>query len=192
MIRSMAATAVLAVPALCTGAPSPAVVPVDNGVHQVTLGKQALTVVRAYRENYNVHSFDVVSFYAMGTGDAKGILNLVPVFGDDKSREQEQSEITVGGGADCLLHDFRLLQPDGAQPARLVVAERDFGESYADSATVRFTYYRLARNDDGVEGAPALYFKLQKRASSRQKYCDVNDAFDRELKMGKASTRQAP
>jgi hypothetical protein len=197
MIRSMAAIAILAawsapVPASGAGAPGSAVVPVENGMHRIMLGKQAVMVLRAHRENYNVHSFDLVSFYVMDGSGSRGRMDLIPLFNDDQAKVRERTDVTITGGADCLLQDFRLLQPDGVQPARLVVAERDFGDSYAADATVRFTYFRLARNDDELEGFPQLYFKFQKRAISRQKYCDVNDAFDRELKMGKSSGSDAP
>jgi len=43
------------------------------------------------------------------------------------------------------------------------------------------------RNDEGLPGEPPLYFEEKSRANSRQKYCDVNEAFDRELKMGTSS-----
>jgi hypothetical protein len=59
---------------------------------------------------------------------------------------------------DCLLHDFRLLKPTPGRGARLVVAERQFGASYADSKSVTFTYSDLKENKDGTMGRPRWWF----------------------------------
>jgi hypothetical protein len=191
MIRSVPASVLLVALAGWANAAGTTAVPIRNGLNQVTLGKDHVLALRAQRENFNVHGFDLVSFYLPGEREKKGRLYLIPLFGKDGQNDKEAFNVTVGGGADCLLHDFRLLQPDGKQPARLVVAERDFGASYADAEKVHFTYYRLARND-GEEGHPPLYFQLQRKSVSRQKYCDVNEAFDRELGMGPSSGGDHP
>jgi len=164
-------------------------VPVDNGIASLALGKHTLVGLRALRENYNAHSFEVVAFYFRDTSDGKPQLNLVPIFGTDKGKRKELYEITVGGGADCKLSDFRLLKAQGRQPARLVVAQRDPGDSFVAPGVVQFIYYDLMQNDEGVPGEPPLYFEEKTRANSRQKYCEVNDAFERELGMGASSGR---
>lgn len=165
-------------------APNPTIFTIDNGMNKVTVGKHKIMVLHAHRENFNAHSFEVVSFYETGNQ-----LNLIPLFSKgkdkDKGEENEEFSLTVGGGADCLLHDFRFVKPDGKQPARLIVAERDLGESYADEETVHFTYYDLVDNpDEDAMGKPALYFQAKKKTRSRQHYCDVNEAFDKELHLG--------
>lgn len=160
---------------------------VDNGITPLSLGGQNLIGVRSRRENFNAHSFEVVSFYFRDTSDAKPELNLVPIFGTEKGKHEERYEITVSGGADCLLHDFRLVKGQGKQPARLVVAHRTMGDSYVTPGAVQFVYYDLMQNEEGIPGNPPLYFEEKSRTNSRQKYCDVNEAFDQELKMGTSS-----
>ena len=181
----LAAAALPMRPAGAAGGPG--VVPVPKGVNRLSLGGQAILTVRARRENYNAHSFDVLSFYTVKPGQPGDELNLVPIFGAEHGKDIERHDITVSGGADCLLRDFRLLQASGRQPARLVVAERDVGASYVTPGTVHFTYYELTRNTDEVPGRPSLYFQAGGESRSRQAYCDVNDAFDRELHLGKSS-----
>lgn len=170
-----------------SAASGPDVVAVHNGTNQLSLGEHAVLAVRARRENYNAHSFDVVSFYFVDKRQAGGELNLIPLFGSDQDKEKERDEITVGGGADCLLRDFRVMQAAGKRPAQLIVAERDFGSSYIARGTVHFTYYELTQNADELPGRPPLYFQAHPTVQSRQKYCDVNEAFDRELHLGKSS-----
>ena len=175
-------------PARFAGAASgPEVVAVHEGTNQLSLGEHAVLAVRARRENYNAHSFDLVSFYFVDKRQAGGELNLMPFFGSAQDKEKERDGITVGGGADCLLRDFRVVQAAGKRPAQLIVAERDFGSSYIARETVRFTYYELTQNADGLPGWPPLYFQAYRKRQSREKYCDVNLAFDRELHLGKAS-----
>lgn len=160
------------------------VVPIENGVTKVSLDGVDVTVLRAFRENYNAHSFDVVSFYTGSLVDKKQQLGIVPIFSKDG---EEVHEITIGGGADCNLTDFRLVKGTGKRPARLVVAKRDMGETYADDETVRFTVYEMKRNDDPESDMdPPVSFQEKLRINSKHKYCDVNDAFDKELHLGTA------
>ena len=74
----------------------------------------------------------------------------MPLFdGDD-----ERQFATVSGGADCTLHDLRLLPGKSGEPMTLVVADRALGESYADPNSVTFTWYALRTNADGDVGYP--------------------------------------
>jgi len=184
-IAAVALAGLLAVTAYAARTQS-AVVPIDNGVNKVTLDGTEIIVLRAYRENYNAHSFDTVSFYSGSLVDKKQQLGVVPIF-NKRGSELELHEITVGGGADCNLNDFRLVKGGGGRPARLVVAHRDMGDSYADAATVRFVVYEFTKSDDGDAGAPPLSFQEKSRSNSKQKFCDVNEAFDKELHLGAAS-----
>ncbi|WP_019360450.1 hypothetical protein [Pseudomonas asplenii] len=78
-------------------------VPINNGMNTLKIFGTNFKVFRAWRENYNAHGFDVVTFYS-SNNDTWG---LVPIF--DESRTHEKLELTAGGGADCRLHDFRML-----------------------------------------------------------------------------------
>jgi hypothetical protein len=158
-------------------AANPKVFLVNNGINKFTVGKHQIMAVRAWRENGNAHGFDVISFY-----EVDNRLNLVPLFADAKDPGKEEFNITASGGADCQLHDFRFVKGNGKQPARLVVAERDFGESYADAAAVHFTWYDLLEST--TDNGPPLYFEAKRKTNSPHKYCDVNEAFDKELHLG--------
>lgn len=172
---------------------APRVIPVNNGPNQITLAGLPAMAMRAWRENYNAHGFDVVSFYVRDTADATSSWNIVPVFANaPKNGDTEKLNITVGGGADCTLHDFRLLRSADGKTETLVVAQRDAGESYADAALVHFTWYNLTKNDDGDVGYPALYFKQARETQAKKRYCDVNEAFHHELHLGEQSGRGGP
>jgi hypothetical protein len=134
----------------------------------------------------------MITFYVRARGATGGSLHLVPLFGSDKGNDKERDEVIANGGADCLLRDFRLVQDNGKASTRLIVAEREFGDSFVSPGTVHFTYYDLTENKDGLVGWPALYFKAVKTADSKQPYCDVNDAFDKELHLGRSSGNGGP
>jgi len=168
-------------------------VPVNNGPNNLHLYGHEILGFRAWRENFNAHGFDIVTLYMRNKVDGKlGAWNLVPIFSRQKDGEKEQFELTISGGADCQLHDFRLLVATDNRPVQLIIARRDLGESYADAATVHFDYYTLAENADGDPGWPSFYFKAQKTMQARVPYCDVNEAFDKELNLGTSSGAGGP
>ncbi len=165
--------------------------PVHNGVNTLKLRGYDAIAMRAWRENFNAHSFDVVTFFVRDSAAGRAQpWSLVPVFRRSErgaNSEQEQLHVTTSGGADCVLHDFRLLLAQGGKPATLILANREAGASDADDAKVRFDYYVLTENTDGTPGYPKLSFRWQKSQPSRAQYCDVNRAFDQELHLGTSS-----
>ena len=133
-------------------------------------------VVVGHRENFNAHSFEVVTFFTNETvvRDKPKTWQIVPMFrGDGK----ELLQIMVSGGADCVLRDFRLLP----RSRTLILAERDLGSSFADTGLVTFTTFRLAENKDAEPGRPVFSFEEDVTIRSDHKYCDVGDAFQGEL-----------
>lgn len=150
------------------------VVPVANGMTRVPFDGNDGYVIRSWRENYNAHGFDMIRFHFVDKANG-GQWSLVPLYGTPgKARtkgtdDDEVDTLTVSGGADCLLQDFRLLKAGAVQPMRLIVATREMGDNYAASETVRFSDYVLTRNDDGTIGWPPFYFKLVKRTQSAGK-----------------------
>lgn len=190
-------------PALCALALSPCassapaialdgyrVVPIRNGITPFDFGthggkaaarKLPGYIVVSHRENFNAHGFDVISFHAYEPGEQQKILGLISIFAEG---DKEQYNVNVSGGADCVLHDFRLLESTRGKPALLVVADHDPGETFVDPASVSFHYYRLGENADGTPGEPHLYFKQVDVRTSKRNYCDVGDAFKAELGLG--------
>lgn len=139
-------------------------------------------IVKARRENFNAHGFDVISFYIQSPLIVGGssVWNIVPVFTGNK----EMLELTVSGGADCVLHDFRLIKSEPGKGVRLIIANREIRESYFEESSVTFEYYTLNKNSKGAVGDPLYYFKKTNVLKAKGKYCDVGEAFMKELGLG--------
>ena len=161
---------------LAFAAPEVSSIKISNGVTQVDfVGDGVLDlIISGHRENFNAHSFEVISFYI----PVENRWNIVPIFENGK----EKSQISVSGGADCLLHDFRLLMGGSSNPATLITADRDMGVSYIDQAKVVFTYYTLVHREE--VGSPVYGFEKSGSKIAKVKYCDVGDAFKNELGIG--------
>lgn len=163
------------------------VVLVPNGPHPIKLAGKDVLAIRAWRENFNAHGFDTVTLFVNDGGLWQVMPVMYPPSKGAKGDTDERIEIGASGGADCQLRDFRLVQPAGGKGARLIVGDRDFGESFADDATVHFDYYDLTENTDENVGFPRFYFRHVRRVDAAKKYCDVNEAFDKELHLGPGS-----
>ncbi|MFL6709240.1 MAG: hypothetical protein ACJ8HI_13640 [Massilia sp.] len=130
------------------------------------------------RENFNAHGFDMLTLYVKpGPAGDLAYWQLATLFDGDK----EALYLTAGGGADCMLHDFRIVRERPGGDPVVLVAQRDAGESYADAAPVHFKHYILQRNTAGMIGHPLYYFLLDRSFDAKRPYCDVGDAFKQEL-----------
>jgi len=139
------------------------------------------------RENFNAHGFDIFSLQMKDAGKGPNPTDWMAVtFFNDK---EEQLVLTVGGGADCLLHDFRLLKSQSGKTLQLVLADREFNISYVDKDTVVFSFYELKKNTEGLVGRPLFYFQRVRTQTAREKYCDVGEAFKVELGIGNYMVR---
>jgi hypothetical protein len=145
-----------------------------------------VSVVIGHRENFNAHSFQVVTYYLWDRDASKG-LDIVGLWDKDK----EALSLQVSGGADCLLHDFRLLWPHKGRAPLLVVADRPLLTSYTDNAPVNFKIYTLKQNPSGDLG-PAYWFDLAETQTSKAAYCDVGVALSRELGLSDYRTTPRP
>lgn len=166
------------------------VIPLHRGINSVNVGVdgQIATVVIGHRENFNAHSFNVVTFYLSpartppGSTDPWPELNIVGLFETRADGGFTESQfLTDGGGADCVVHDFRLLRSSSELPPVLVIASRPVTHSYADADPVTFSYYTLTRNIAEEPGRPEYWFKLVDSQMAAKQYCDVGDALNHEL-----------
>jgi hypothetical protein len=159
-----------------------AVVKLEYGENRVDFNNDGVPdlVVVGHRENFNAHDYDVISFYANEPGKEHRRLAIVPMFDQDK----ETVTLAAAGGADCRLHDFRLLRPKHGEQTLLIVADRTMSDSFFEENTVTFRYFKLERNSTELVGWPYLYFKLAEVRQAKVKYCDVNQAFLSELGLG--------
>ena len=185
-IQTWLAVLLLVIPGAANSAGSPlgTVKPLVYGVTQLDLTGRGLPgmAVLAKRDNFNAHGFDVLTLYvkvSLETGDPT-IWRLVPVF----EKDSEQLTQHASGGADCLLHDFRLFTAPGERVLQLVVADREMGDSYANTEGVNFKFYELKQNTEGVPGRPLYYFEFSHSLIAKQKYCDVGVALKDELGFG--------
>ena len=166
-------------------------VKLHNGLNSVDVdgdGKQD-TIVVAHRENFNAHSFDAATIYVWARPSSKDPMELqiVPLqskSAKEKENTSEHLELISSGGADGLLHDFRLFVDAKHHTAVIITATRAFGESFADTQAVVFEYFELTQNTEGIPGDPILYFKSYKQVTSKKTYVDVGEAFEAELGIG--------
>jgi hypothetical protein len=164
-----------------------------NGINSVNLDGAGLmaTVMIARRDNFNAHSFEVSTFFAAlkTEADSEPEMKIIPI---QIEPGKEELHLTTGGGADCVLHDYRLLPAPARRTTILITADRKFGGNFADRQPVTFRYYTLTRNADGQVGNAALYFKFEKESVSKKAYCDVNEAFEAELHIPADKNQQRP
>jgi hypothetical protein len=166
------------------------VIPLKNGVNSVELSgdsKKDMVMV-AHRENFNAHWYEATTIYILVPEKSYGpaAWNVVPV----EPMEEEESEdklegerlhFMTHGGADCLLKDFRLLRDPAKKRIVVITAEREFGETFIDRQPVVFRYYELSQNTDGMPGSAEFYLKGYRKTVSKAPYCDVGEAFRKEL-----------
>jgi hypothetical protein len=157
-----------------------AVLRLRNGPNAIDIDGDGRTdlVFVAWRETANAHAYEHVAFYRSTVDEQKW--QVVP-FGT--SGQADSDVFRTHMGADCQLRGIAIVRrpAQNRQPVTAIVAERDFGQSYADTASVKFTIYRLAHNDDGSPGLAPVYFQRDRTIEARSKYCDVNEAFASEL-----------
>lgn len=155
-------------------------IPLKNGPNEIDIdndGRQDLVFV-AWRDNANAHGYDRVTFYRHSkAADAKW--QIVPF--DDGADQTDGDSFQAKNGADCQLRGIALVRnPSESDAANVVIGEREFGQSYADPAGVKFVVYRIALND-GVPGSAPVFFQRDRVIEGKSKYCDINEAFTSEL-----------
>ncbi|MGC4075991.1 MAG: hypothetical protein QM702_02950 [Rubrivivax sp.] len=159
------------------------VLPLHYGANTITWPGAPGTVIAflARRDNFNAHGFDVLSFYVEDSkgGENDAAWHLMSFYDDHK----EALELHAGGGADCLLRDFRLIVGGPSEPS-VVVAERDPGPDFVTPGQVSFRFYALRHNTARDAGWPPHYFERVRTVRSERRYCDVGEALSAELGLG--------
>ena len=108
---------------------------------------------------------------------------MIPFFGGVHDGVSGHEFYRTFEGADCILEDLRVVRRRKG-PVEVILGTRELGASFADSAAVRFDYYKLSRG--GMPGESPFYFEHTRTVLAKRPYCDVNDAFQRELGLGTA------
>jgi len=167
------------------------VLSLKNGPNEIDLNGDGIKdlVFVAWRENYNAHGFDLLTFYLNASdlryeGERKEQWLLIPFF--NEKGVQDMTSYSSEMGADCILSDIRILRSKASDraPVMVVIGAREFGKSYADSASVKFIVFELRHNKEGMSGAPPFYFQKTRIIPGKKKYCDINEAFQKELGLG--------
>ncbi len=140
-------------------------------------------VLLSHRENFNAHSFNLLTLYWIDrpSDGTAPIWQVIPIVSADGSPEQDSA--LRSGGADCVLQDFRIVNGNHG-PAQLILAKRDFGNSFIDPGPVTFHFYELRDNKQGIPGFPKYYYEESRALRTKRSYCDVGDAFQKELNIG--------
>jgi len=158
------------------------VLQISEGPNSLELNGAAPTdlILSGWVENYNAHGFHYFTFFVQypDSEDGRTRWDLVPFVMGDRT----DKGLTTSGGADCKLHDLRVLRPrSGPRSVTIVVADRDLGNSYADRERVVFSVYEVGQNSTMTPGRPGIAFYRTRTIVARARYCDVNDAFVAEL-----------
>ena len=136
-------------------------------------------------ENYNAHSSTNFSFYINASiwPNESTRWYVVPF---EKAQDERSDQITTHEGADCIPRDLRVLRQEtfSGSSTIVVVGDCELGKSHAEAGPVCFTFYRLARNEEGFPGWPPFYFAEEKTIRGKQKHADINEASLSELGIG--------
>jgi len=149
---------------------------IKNGLDNIDIDGDGTKdiVMNGYRGNITAHDFNVYSFYIY----LNKILNIVAI-SDSDDVSMEKYNIVTHKGADCILKDIRLFKNKGEKAYHLVIAEREFGETYVDEKKVTFSFYKLDYDDDDTR----FVFRKYGEVKSKNNYCDVELAFKKELNL---------
>jgi hypothetical protein len=149
---------------------------IKNGLNNIDIdGDNAKDIImNGYRGNITAHDFDAYSFYIF----MDKISNIVAI-SDSDDVSKDKYEIFTHKGADCILRDIRLFKNKDEKSYNLVIAEREFGETYVDEKKVTFSLYKLDYDNDETR----FIFRKYGEIKSKNNYCDVEEAFKKELDM---------
>jgi hypothetical protein len=90
--------------------------------------------------------------------------------------------LPLRSGADCAISGMRAFRR--GDKLQVVYALRKGG--WVEKKVVTFVVFELARNEEGAPGTPSLYFRQQAKRVSKQSYCDVNQAIEKEAPLSQA------
>jgi len=169
------------------------IVTIKNGTNKIDLNNDGVmdTVFMSKRENgtsphgYSIYNFSIYTPpLAVFSSDTNSYWHSVIVWKGYKDSKDDNAlyynVLTTTEGADGFLEDIRLIKGQNQKPI-LVIARKDFGDSYADSQVVRFHFYDLVENTDGEDLSSNYSYKYRDTAVATSKYTDVNEAMDKEL-----------
>jgi len=117
----------------------------------------------------NAHDVALVGFMKR---NRSGAATRIPF----EVRNDYEPYLSMRSGADCMVSSARILRDGGR--LRVVYASRK-GE-WADKKPVTLELFELTMHSEEAPGTPALYFRSRKRSDTTTRYCDVDEALDKE------------
>ncbi len=146
-----------------------------NGINYIDLNGDSINdmVISGYRNNITAHSFSYYTFYIYQKNLSEDSLQWAIV----EINEQEKYHISSNQGAEEIITDIAFVK-NSIGKYELVKADRDFGNSFADSGKVKFSYYALKY--DSLESR--YRYEINSNNYSKLKYVDVHEAISQELK----------
>ena len=146
-----------------------------NGINYIDLNGDSINdmVISGYRDNITAHSFNYYTFYIYQKNLSEDSLPwaIVEINGEEKYN------ISSYQGAEEIITDIAFVK-NNIGKYELVKAHRDFGNSFADSGQVKFSYYSLKY--DSLENR--FIYEMNTDKYSKFKYVDVHEAISKELK----------
>ena len=151
------------------------ITPIHNGITHIDLNGDTKedVIISSYVDISNSHNSKSYTFFILEHSGKREIWQRIVWEVKDKL----QMDFNTLEGADCILRDFRLIRFHRRIRPILVMAEREFGQSYADKMPVKFTYFHLFKNKDHFPGDAYWKYVPQKVIKSKKKYCDVTKSF---------------
>jgi len=146
-----------------------------NGINYIDLNGDNINdmVISGYRNNITAHSFSCYTFYIF----QKDLREDNVPWGIVEINGEDYFNIYTYEGADGILSDIAFVK-NNIGKYELVKADRDFGNSFADSGRVKFSYYSLKY--DSLENR--YLYEIKSAKYSKFKYVDVHEAISQELK----------
>jgi len=164
------------------------VISFKNGPNEIDLNSDGIkdSVVKSFRNNgVSPHSYNVYDFFINKPASqymAKAWV-IVQIDKDKNDKDainiEYENDVSTSEGAEVVLKDIRIIKTKDNK-CLLVIAKRDFGESYVSEETVNFDIYELKENTAG-DNDPDYYFNYLESIKANNKYADVNKAMDKEL-----------
>src|SRR3989344_4952691 len=161
------------------------VIALKNGINTLDLNNDGIMdmVLKTRRENgtsphwYSMYNIAILSKGLTFDEESQPYWHTVTT---ENYRDGDILEtLSTYEGADGFLRETYLIKAPNQKPV-LVMAVRDFGESYADKEKVSFHFYDLEQNTE-ADWVSDYFYRYRDTAVADRKYVDVREAIAQEL-----------
>ena len=148
----------------------PEMITLQGDITIIRLPGGELSMLHTVLDLNNAHPTQTISVFRRS---ASGPAEQIPfeIDGD------YQPILPLRAGADCAISGMQAFRQ--ADKLEIVYALRKGG--WAEKKLVTFVIFELAKNEEDAPGTPSLYFRVRSKRMSKQAYCDVNRALEKEV-----------